>query len=54
MASSKEKDSFDYIFGTMSLIVVAYRLVFIMYPMASQAIKDDDYASFFKSLTLLV
>lgn len=44
----------DYTFGFLSLIVVIYRIVFVMIPMATNAIADKDTAELFKSFTLLV
>ena len=50
----EKKETIDYLFGSLSLIVVTYRIIFVMYPIASKAIKDKNYSEFFKSLTLLV
>lgn len=51
---SIKDDSISYTFGFLSLMVVIYRIAFVMFPMASQALKDNDTAELFKSFTLLV
>ena len=48
------KTSTEYLFGVLSLIVVSYRIIFVMYPIASNAIKEKNYSELFKSFTLLV
>jgi hypothetical protein len=40
--------------GGMALMIVIYRIIFIMSPMVSMAVKSRDVSLFFKSLTLLV
>lgn len=44
----------EYTVGVLSLLVVFYRLFFIMVPMLKVAISNKDMASVFKSFTLLV
>lgn len=44
----------EYIFGTMAILVVIYRITFIMIPMASEAIADKNMVNLFKSFTLIV
>ena len=40
--------------GILALIVVLYRLMFLMIPMFSEGFKEKNYAKMFKSLSLLV
>jgi len=40
--------------GAMALMIVIYRIIFVMSPMVSMAVKSRDVSLFFKSLTLLV
>lgn len=54
MDESNSNDKLDYVFGILSIIVVAYRIAFIMYPMAATAIRDKDMSLLFKSFTLIV
>ena len=46
--------SFDFFFGIMSLLIVIYRIIVVMIPMASKAVKENDLSELFKSFTLLV
>lgn len=50
----KYESTFEYLFGCLSLIVVSYRIIFVMCPIASNAIKEKNYSELFKSFTLLV
>tara|TARA_Y100000389_G_C17296508_1_gene430757 strand:- start:566 stop:739 length:174 start_codon:yes stop_codon:yes gene_type:complete len=44
----------NYLVGVLSLFIVLYRVIFVMVPMASKALENNDMPEFFKSLTLLV
>ena len=47
-------DTGSIIIGTMSLIVVFYRIIVLMIPMFKKAIQENDIKSLFESLTMLV
>lgn len=47
-------DTGSIIIGLMSLVVVFYRIIVLMIPMFSQAIRDRNFKQIFESLTLLV
>jgi hypothetical protein len=51
---NNSSSSLDYFVGFMSLFIVTYRIIVVMVPMASQAVKDNDMSELFKSFTLLV
>lgn len=44
----------NYSVGALSLFIVIYRVIFVMVPMASKALKENDMSELFKSMTLLV
>lgn len=44
----------EYIVGSISLVVVVYRIVFFMIPMARTAIDESNWNKLFLSFTLLV
>lgn len=48
------KEPCDFVIGSMSLIVVLYRIIFIMIPMSKKSIQEKNISDFFSSLTLLV
>tara|TARA_Y100000389_G_scaffold201835_1_gene245512 strand:- start:11367 stop:11543 length:177 start_codon:yes stop_codon:yes gene_type:complete len=48
------QDIGDYTIGSVSLLIVVYRIVFIMLPMASKSLNEKDYPNLFRSITLLV
>ncbi len=54
MNTKNLEEKMEYTVGVLSLIVVIYRICFIMVPILKLAIANRDTASIFKSFTLLV
>lgn len=44
----------DFFFGLLAILVVIYRLLFIMYPLMMKGIQNNEISEIFKSFTLLV
>ena len=42
------------IVGLMSVLVILYRILYLMIPMIKNSIKDENIYTFFKALTLLI
>ena len=49
-----DTEALQIIIGIFAVIVVMYRIVFMMIPMFVTGVKTIDYATIFKSITLIV
>lgn len=50
----KSATNIEYIIGLFSIIVFAYRCIYIMIPMFHEGLRKKEYSQIMKSFTLLV
>ena len=50
----KSATNIEYIIGLFSIIVFAYRCLYIMIPMFQEGLRKNDYSKIMNSLTMLV
>ena len=48
------KNNLTIIVGIMSILIIVYRIIYLMIPMIKLSIQKKDIYKFFQSLTLLI